>query len=321
MRLGLVLGFCALATAAGAQSIQLSQPIDCTLGESCYIQHYRDNRAGAGTEDYGCGTNTYEDHSGTDFALPSLKSMDEGVNILAAYAGTVRAIRDGEPDGAYLAGARVSDKECGNGVVLDHEGGWQTQYCHLKRGSIRVKSGDRLTEGAVLGQVGLSGQSEFPHLHLTLRKNGVEIDPFRPSANARCDASAPQTLWRHTPPYRPAGLIAAGISVEPIPYAQIKEGVTDPKTLPVSSPQLLLWAYGWGARAGDELVYELKGPSGTVFQHVEKLTKNQALFYRYAGKKSRSPWPEGPYTATLTLSRNGKPLAEQRATLQLSSAP
>lgn len=59
-----------------------------------------------------------------------------------------------------------------NGVALQHEGGEVTWYIHAKKGSIRVKVGDRVKQGDILGEVGNSGRSALPHLHFTLVNHG-----------------------------------------------------------------------------------------------------------------------------------------------------
>ena len=43
------------------------------------------------------------------------------------------------------------------------------------------KPGDPVTAGQRLGGVGYSGMAAFPHVHLSVRRNGVAVDPFRPS--------------------------------------------------------------------------------------------------------------------------------------------
>ncbi|HTO87000.1 MAG TPA: M23 family metallopeptidase [Thermoanaerobaculia bacterium] len=62
-----------------------------------------------------------------------------------------------------------SDKAVlGNYVVLRHAGGEYSHYAHLKQGSVRVKGGDTVTRGQVLGQLGHTGNSTEPHLHFQL---------------------------------------------------------------------------------------------------------------------------------------------------------
>jgi murein DD-endopeptidase MepM/ murein hydrolase activator NlpD len=94
------------------------------------------------------------------------------VIVVAAAAGTVLATRDGTPDQLIRSQAdraEIANRECGNGVVIDHGENWQTQYCHIRRGSIGVKQGDRVEPGQKLGEIGYSGDAAFPHVHLTVR--------------------------------------------------------------------------------------------------------------------------------------------------------
>lgn len=56
----------------------------------------------------------------------------------------------------------------GNYVVIRHGGGEFSQYAHLKQGSVRVKVGDAVTRGQVIGQLGHTGNTTEPHLHFQL---------------------------------------------------------------------------------------------------------------------------------------------------------
>ena len=120
------------ASPALAEDVQLAFPLDCTLGQDCHIQQYMDQDPSAAARDYRCSGLTYDGHKGTDFALPDRAAMAAGVTVRAAAAGVVRGLRDGMAEGAPLS--EVQGRECGNGVVIDLGRGWETQYCHLKRG-------------------------------------------------------------------------------------------------------------------------------------------------------------------------------------------
>ena len=94
-----------------------------------------------------------------------------GVNVLAAAGSTVLGTRNSLDD-VLQVGPNPPDaanREYGNGVVIRHIDGFETQYCHLAKGSITVKSGDLVTAGQVIGQIGFSGQTQFPHLHISVR--------------------------------------------------------------------------------------------------------------------------------------------------------
>ena len=66
----------------------------------------------------------------------------------------------------------------GNHVILDIGGGRFAFYAHLQPGSLRVKLGDKVRRGQVLGLVGNSGNSTEPHLHFHIEN--VQIRPWAP---------------------------------------------------------------------------------------------------------------------------------------------
>lgn len=310
---------CLMAPAA-AGAFDLVLPVDCRLGETCFIQHYPDHDPGPGAQDHACGSLTYDGHDGTDIALPSLAAMRAGVAVLAAAPGVVRGMRDGRPD------IRVSDPaappldglDCGNGVAIQHEGGYETQYCHLKQGSLRVKPGDRVELGTPLGEVGLSGNTEFPHLHLTLRRNGVALDPAAPEPQG-CGlpgADRPPDLWQADLPPPTGGLIAAGFAPQVPEFAAIKEGIVPQPT--AKSGGMVLWAYLYGTRAGDILALNLQGPEGRIIADRLTLERTQAQSFRAIGKRLRAArWPAGDYQGTATLTRDGAEIDRIEARLSL----
>ncbi|PTV96645.1 peptidase M23-like protein [Rhodobacter aestuarii] len=296
----------------GARAFGLQLPVDCTLGETCYIQHYVDRDPGPGVRDFGCGTASYDGHDGTDFALPSRAAMRVGVAVLAAAPGRVRGLRDGEADGAYLSGQSVANKECGNGVVIDHADGWQTQYCHLRQGSVSVAVGQEVAAGAPLGLVGLSGLAEFPHLHLSVRHDGEELDPFLPSVADSCTTAPSDSLWQSPVPYVGGGLLRAGLTSAPPDYEAVKDGGESPATFPHDAPALVVWAYGFDSREGDSLTLRITGPAGFAFDHQTVFEKPKALFMRYGGKRAPAGgFTPGVYKAEVILTRDGAELSRQ----------
>ena len=304
-----------LAAPVAARDPVLGLPIDCTLGETCYIQNYADADPGPGAADYACGDLAYDGHKGTDFALPSLKAMDAGVDVFAAAPGRVRAVRDGELDAYYgeAGSPDVTGKECGNGVVIDHGGGWTTQYCHLKNGSVAVQQGQRVGARTVLGQVGLSGQTQFPHVHIVLREKGAVVDPFNPSGNVSCGLRAPEeTLWRDPMPYVAGGLIDIGVSTEIPDYQDVKAGTAAATQLTPDSAALVVFGFGYGSKPGDVMRLSISGPAGEIITKNVEIAKQQAQLFRAVGKKRPSGgWPPGSYTAAVTFLRAGAVLDQQ----------
>ena len=84
--------FAAAALPAAAQPALL-MPVDCTLGETCFIQNYPDHDPGPGFADFTCGSLGYDGHDGTDVALLSLAAMRAGVAVLAPADGTVARVQ------------------------------------------------------------------------------------------------------------------------------------------------------------------------------------------------------------------------------------
>jgi hypothetical protein len=191
----------------------------------------------------------------------------------------------------------------------------------MKRGSISVKKGDRVDTGAALGQVGLSGQTEFPHLHLSVRQGQAVIDPFDTERSDTCAADAHadrHSLWQDTPAYVPGGLLGAGFSADVPSYAAVKSGQAGVTTLSTDAPALVIWGYVFGARAGDTLRLEMTGPAGFSYANDAVFDKAQALAFRAAGKRlPAAGWPSGRYSGTVTLLREGQSLGSQGATVDI----
>ena len=96
----------------------------------------------------------------------------QGQEALSVGNGTVVATKDGIPENVPGITSRAVpitlETIGGNHIILDLGGGRYAFYAHLQPGSLRVKPGDRVRTGQVLGLVGNSGNSTEPHLHFHL---------------------------------------------------------------------------------------------------------------------------------------------------------
>ena len=90
-----------------------------------------------------------------------------GQPLLAVADGRVTEAVDGHPD--LPVGGHTWRDMAGNHVVLDVGAGRYVLYGHMKQGSLRVHVGDHVRRGQVIGQVGDSGNSGEPHLHLQVQ--------------------------------------------------------------------------------------------------------------------------------------------------------
>lgn len=313
-----VLAAALLGTHGGAQAADgsggpsLSIPIACAIGDDCWAFQYFDHDPSPGARDYACGARSYDGHTGTDFALRDAAQIEKGVRVVAAAPGTVRAVRDGMADRLFEPGdsAALKGKDCGNGVAVTHGGGWETQYCHLRRGSIRVRPGQAVDAGDTLGTVGLSGRTQFPHVELVVRHEGKAIDPFTGPVPATGCGSNAKSLWnagaRAALDYSPVDILAVGVTGTRPSAEKAKAGTLAASALPAGSPLLAAWATLVGVREGDILRLSLTAPDGSVVVSKEdRLRRTQIFYFSFVGDRARSPWPPGDYVARAELVRAG----------------
>jgi murein DD-endopeptidase MepM/ murein hydrolase activator NlpD len=96
-----------------------------------------------------------------------------GVDFAAPMGTKVRVTSDGV--------ISVSGKQNGYGnvVIVRHQGKYSTVYGHLSRFAKGLHNGQRVSQGEVIGYVGMTGLATGPHLHYEFRVNGVQRDPLR----------------------------------------------------------------------------------------------------------------------------------------------
>lgn len=304
-----------LLMAADASPPRLALPLACTIGRDCWVQNWPDHDAGPGVAD-GCGgQRSYDGHDGTDIRIRSLAAQSAGVTVTAAAAGTVLRVRDGEPDRLLAEGeVAAPGRECGNGLVIDHGGGWQTQYCHMAQGSLAVRPRQSVATGAVLGRVGLSGNTAFPHLHLTLRHNGAAVDPLAPAG--RCAPGA--SLWAPAAAvtYADVQLIAAGFAPRPVTLAEVMAGEASPRP-DTAAPAVVAWVLAIGLAAGDTQHLALLGPDGAELARNDAppLVRARAQQLLFAGRRRpEGGWPPG-ISGRYWVERRGRTVFDRRLPL------
>ena len=319
-------GLLGLVPPLAAQEPRFVLPIACALGETCFIQSYPDTDPGAAAKDYRCGSATYNGHKGTDFRLLSTEEVRKGVAILAAAPGRVKGVRNNVQD--RLLGqdrSSVKGKECGNGVVVDHGGGWETQYCHMRRGSVRVKPGQTVKTGEPIGLVGYSGATQFAHLHFSVRSNGKTIDPFsrRRLDEGVCGKEKAETLWQPNLTdrlaYRTGELIDLGFTEGAVKSIDLETGKVKAGAPTTTSPAIVFFARLINLRGGDRVRLTLRGPKGALARNEAKpLDRSKAQFVAFSGRKLREKaWPAGLYVGTVQVIRADSIAIQGRATIQL----
>lgn len=315
-------------------ALQLSLPLDCEPRKTCFIQNFVDLDAGTGVRDFACGSATYDGHTGVDFRVLSAAAATSGVPVLAAADGVVKARRDGVTD-IFMRNAKPGDikgRECGNGVLIDHGDGWETQYCHMKQGSVAVAKDQTVKRGERLGEVGYSGKADFAHLHLTVRHNGKIIDPFLPDAiDGACQRDGKSAgLWKPEIVakfrYKAGEIIGAGFAGEPPDHTVLETDHLRVTPVSATSPALLFYGRFLHVSAGDRFRVIITGPGGDILEEMtQPLPRHQAHHVAFAGKKrDERPWPAGRYEGRIELVREGAVIAAslgQAVIAQPPSAP
>jgi hypothetical protein len=305
--------------------LRLITPIVCELGSSCFIQSYVDVGPGSEVRDYACGSATYDGHNGIDFRLHSAVQSHLGVAVIAAAAGRVKRVRDSIPDHFARPGDHKG-RECGNGVVIAHDDDWETQYCHMRRGSIVVRPGEFVAQGQRLGDVGYSGMAEFAHLHFSVRHKADVIDPFSgraPDGQCSTDPASAKGLWDARAlaamRYEAGTIIAAGFTEE-LPGLEALESNHLVRTPRKTSERLILYARLINMRAGDRIQITIKGPSGfEINSTTQPVERNKATYIAYAGRRrTLATWPPGRYEGAVTLLRDADMAPVSRTSVHLT---
>lgn len=307
----------AILLAAGQPTLIL--PVRCAVPRSCVVQKLPDHGPGAARADYRCSALTTDAHSGTDFRVMSDPIFAAGVPVVAAAAGTVVRRRDGEPDIDTRVRAFAPGRDAGNSVIIDHGDGWVTQYSHLRRGSIVVQPGERVAAGQAIGMVGLSGNTEYPHLHFDVRHRDLAVDPFDGQVTTAACASSPRGtgLWT-----RGLAAVLEGATTTII-GGGLASGFGDPghprsegagPSLTTKLP-LLLWSEASGVRRGDVLRFAITGPGGAVFDARRTLEDDHLLWTSFGGRKPPpGGWAPGVVRGEITLWRGNALIASRAVT-------
>ncbi len=239
---------------ADPQDARFAWPLPGQNGRDWTISNYVDLTPGTGISDYasahGVPGKAYDGHNGVDIAIPTFREQDRGVGIYAIQGGVVVDVKQSFPDRA--TSCQSNDW---NVVTVRHADGTLVYYGHMKSQSAAVEEGQTVVKGDLLGQVGSSGCSTAPHLHLELRSPGNEvIDPFR------------DQLWCDAPAYEFPLSVFTGVLLE-APANQYANAIKDPppdvKSVPLGASLVPILHSANGA-AFDSVGLKLLRPDGST---------------------------------------------------------
>ncbi len=116
--------------------------------------------------------------SGPSLLLPQMTGVSQrfwsehpGIDITASSGSVIYPIKSGR-----VVEISISRFNYGRSVVIDHGDNLTSRYAHM--GKIMVQEGDEVDDATQIGEVGVTGHTTGPHLHLEIRKNGNALNPL-----------------------------------------------------------------------------------------------------------------------------------------------
>ena len=213
--------------------------------------------------------------------------------------------------------AAISRIGCGNAVFMDNGDGYHTRYCHMRSGSIAVRSGDKVKRGQQIGLIGSSGLAQFPHVEIAVTKDRKPIDPLTgQSLDAGClsdSAKAAPLFSKQDAALLGKGeaqMLGIGIAGDKVEYSSLVEN-GPPTAATAASPFHVGWAWVINLHQGDRVQVKLIGPDGAVIadQTTEPMNAPKATYSAFAGKRGAPP--SGDYQVYAAVIRDGKPVLEK----------
>lgn len=103
--------------------------------------------------------------------IHKINKMHEGIDFAAPSGTEIQATGNGKI-------VKIENKRSGYGrsVLIDHGFGYQSLYAHMKE--IKVRIGQKVTKGQVIGSIGSTGTSTAPHCHYEVRLHGKPVNPI-----------------------------------------------------------------------------------------------------------------------------------------------
>jgi len=161
-----------------------------------------------------------------------------------------------------------------------------------------------------LGLVGLSGNTEFPHLHFSVRFHGKIIDPVSGLGKGSGCNNIKNSLWETT----------AGVALEYIATGILKLAFADQlparkpyyehlnaiKILSEDTNKIIFWSHVFGVHKGDRFTMQIISPDGEILANKEETIRtNQAQRLNMIGRqRKQSIWPTGTYKGSYILQRS-----------------
>ncbi len=288
-------------------------PLSCIPGQTCWIIGYPDLNATPGVaQDYACGPGADDGDVFLHLAIKDVSKIPMNIAVFAINDGVVKDASDGLDD-LVAESKRALPRgisNCGNGILIDHGGGVRSAYCHLKKGSIAVKPGQKVQRGDIIGAAGQSGVALWPQLAFSIRKGGFFVDPITGMTTAEGCGQKPDPQVA-TPAqfleYQPAAITTLGFS-----NAEMSEGLMALGKAPIftqlsrEEPAINLYGMIVGLRARDRVEIRIRDPRGRTFFTESYTAQEDTLRAPINAGRQRGyiGWRQGMYTGEVSVTRS-----------------
>ncbi len=295
-----------------ASALTLELPIDCKLGENCWIanlpRHFHENQE----VDYKCSSKTYSGNKATDFILETIEEMNQGIDVLSPFDGIVKSVQDGIKDNDLNIHRldKTEDHECGNNVLVVTDD-FEAQLCHMQQNSISVKVGDQVVAGESLGSVGLSGKTGHPQLSFIFRKRNQdgtvsEIDPFY-GEQLGCGLP-PKPFWanaNYLSNNTKNGIVYNyGIAFQIPDPQKVRSGYYKRIIQPHKPKMIMVFADILSIDKGHKIKVQFLDSAGEIlFEKDQEFTKYQPRYFFYIGKNLHKKQLHGNFNIKITYTK------------------
>ena len=242
-----------------------------------------------------CGSKATDNNQSTHISLGTTQSHLSNIPVIATANGKVL---EAQNIGGF----------CGTRVLIDHGEGWQSSYCHLNPETLLARRNQTVQSGQVIGTIGISGQTNWPHLSYALLRNGMVFDPFSNRTNLEGCAQKSDTLWSGgiNPLYEPAQVTSIGFHVGYIRTNSILSGILKPaEKIRSETPQLSLWTLMMNIQKGDEISLKIVAPDMRIVKQQTIIAGKSRVRYPlfFSASRGKLLWDKGVYRGEITVTR------------------
>ncbi|CBN55064.1 MULTISPECIES: M23 family metallopeptidase [Kamptonema] len=114
--------------------------------------------------------------------VSGVRKTYSGIAIAGSMGSPIKAV-DGGVVKTVVSNCKEGVQNCGGGygnwIEIDRGNGRTTRYAYLREGSVKLKVGDRISQGQVIGELGSTGTTADPRLHFETRINGTAVNPYQ----------------------------------------------------------------------------------------------------------------------------------------------